>query len=132
MKPANILITTRGIVKVLDFGVAKLSADLDPGLAVVDTLGETREGLIVGTAGYMSPEQARGQVVDRRTDIWSFGCVLYEMLTGRRAFGGETFPAALAQVLECEPDWSLLPAAAPPGVQHVRRDIARGVFQPNR
>jgi Tol biopolymer transport system component len=89
----------------------------DPSAAVADT----REGLILGTAAYMSPEQARGQTVDKRTDIWAFGCVLYEMLTGRTAFPGETVSDTLAAILEREPDWSLLPADTPGPIRRLLR-----------
>jgi serine/threonine protein kinase len=128
LKPANIKITPAETVKVLDFGLAKA---LHPGLdgggsdALTMTAG-TREGLVAGTAAYMSPEQARGQRVDIRTDIWAFGCVLYEMFTGARAFAGGTFTDTLAAVLEREPDWTLIPATAPASaVRLVRRCLEK-------
>jgi len=122
LKPANIKITPEGGVKVLDFGLARLNRPADAGQveADVSAIG-TREGMIVGTAPYMSPEQARGQAVDKRTDIWAFGCVVYEMLTGQRAFGGATISDTIAAVLEREPEWHLLPASTPPAVQHILR-----------
>jgi eukaryotic-like serine/threonine-protein kinase len=83
------------------------------------TMSATNEGLIVGTAAYMSPEQARGQTVDKRTDIWAFGCVLHEMLTGRRAFGRDTYSDTIAAILEHPPDWSALPADAPAAVRRI-------------
>src|SRR5262245_45985287 len=108
LKPANIKLTRDGKVKVLDFGLVKILADTDS----PDVLGEsptvvsrTESGMILGTPAYMSPEQARAMTVDRRTDVWAFGCVLYEMLTGKRAF----------ESLRDQPDWELLPKTLSPG-----------------
>ena len=101
------------MVKVLDFGLAKAFADGESdgrsSHLVTVTSGGTREGVIVGTPAYMSPEQARGQPIDKRTDIWAFGCVVYELLTGVAVFAGKTFSDTIAAVLEREPDWKLLP-----------------------
>ena len=114
LKPANITITPDGTVKVLDFGLAKVFAregsEHDGSAKPSIPIEETREGVIAGTAAYMSPEQARGKAVDKRTDIWAFGCVLYEMLTGRPPFRGETVSDTVAGILEREADWSALPA----------------------
>jgi eukaryotic-like serine/threonine-protein kinase len=116
LKPDNVKITPDGMVKVLDFGLAKLS---EPPLAGGElptpliSISGTRDGLLIGTAPYMSPEQARGKPADTRADVWAFGCVLYEMLTGRRAFEGETVPDTIARVLEREPAWDALPQATP-------------------
>jgi serine/threonine protein kinase len=106
---------------VLDFGLAKPAAPATEGQSAEQTpsAGDTRGGLILGTASYMSPEQARGQAVDKRTDIWAFGCVLYEMLTGRAAFPGETISDTIAAILEREPDLSRLPGTTPRGVQRL-------------
>jgi Tol biopolymer transport system component len=110
LKPANVTITPDGVVKVLDFGLAKPAS---AGTSGSDPIGGTRAGVILGTAAYMSPQQARGQVVDKRADIWAFGCVLYEMLTGRVAFAGETVSDTIGKILEREPDWSALPSTTP-------------------
>ena len=118
LKPANIKVRPDGTVKVLDFGLAKAAASDAPGQGT-PTTGETREGIVLGTASYMSPEQARGLAVDKRTDIWAFGCVLYEVLTGRTAFSGATISDTIAAILEREPDLSRLPAATPPGVRRL-------------
>jgi serine/threonine protein kinase/Tol biopolymer transport system component len=121
LKPDNIRISPDGNAKVLDFGIARVSmSDTDAGDA--PTAGvelATASGAVIGTAAFMSPEQARGLPVDKRTDIWSFGCVLYEMLTGRRAFGGPTASDTIAAVLEHEPDWSILPPATPPNIRRL-------------
>ena len=121
LKPGNVKITPAGEVKVLDFGLAKgqvgspSSSDLSNSPTM--SASPTGAGVILGTAAYMSPEQARGRPVDRRTDIWSFGCVLFEMLTGRQLFQGETVTDVLAKILQSEPDWSALPAATPPRIR---------------
>ncbi len=121
LKPSNVNITLEGNVKILDFGLAKTvlpqtSSDAESPLAS-ESMTET--GVILGTAGYMSPEQATGKPVDKRTDIWAFGCVLYECFTGSRAFRGETITEIVASILKGDPDWTLLPADTPPFVRRV-------------
>jgi Tol biopolymer transport system component len=117
LKPSNIKITPEGEVKVIDFGLAKVADPApkggDPSESPTLTFRATQTGVILGTAAYMPPEQARGIAVDRRADIWSFGAVLYEMLAGKRAFSGETVSDVLAAVLKLEPDWSALQADTP-------------------
>ena len=117
LKPANIKITPEGRVKVLDFGLARAMGGTGSGPQMANsptvTVGATRDGVLLGTAPYMSPEQARGKVVDKRTDIWAFGCVLYETLTGAPAFAGDAVADALANVIRVEPDWTALPADTP-------------------
>jgi eukaryotic-like serine/threonine-protein kinase len=131
LKPANIKLRPDGLVKVLDFGIAKV---LDPVEVVADNSSPTGSpaatevGVILGTAAYMSPEQAKGRPTEKRSDVWAFGCVLYEMLTGARAFPGEDVSETLAAVLRGEPDWSRLPAAVPPSI----RTLIEGCLQKDR
>jgi hypothetical protein len=128
LKPANIALTVEGQVKVLDFGLAKALGPAEAGHSVDDrgvrlqpdltasptlSLAATQAGMILGTAAYMSPEQAKGKPVDKRSDVWAFGCVLYEMLAGKRAFDGEDIGDTLAAVLRAEPDWAALPSGVP-------------------
>ena len=126
LKPANVRITPEGVVKVLDFGLAKPVGPNASGSgtssAQSDSFLATAEGMVLGTPTYMSPEQARGKPVDRRTDIWAFGCVLFECLTGKRAFDGDAFGDLIAAILEREPDLGALPNATPP---HVRELVER-------
>jgi Tol biopolymer transport system component len=124
LKPANVKRTPDGKVKVLDFGLAMALAGESPAETGISsstmatlTAAVTQDGMILGTAAYMSPEQARGQDVDRRTDIWAFGVILYEMLTGKRLFAGETISDTLAEVLKTDPDLEVLPEATPPAVR---------------
>ena len=125
LKPANVMITAEEKVKILDFGLAKALSDdtksIDSSQSPTLTEAMTQPGVILGTAAYMSPEQAKGRSVDKRADIWAFGCILYECLTGKRVFEGETVTETLAAVIRAEANWDALPAATPKNIRFVLR-----------
>jgi Tol biopolymer transport system component/tRNA A-37 threonylcarbamoyl transferase component Bud32 len=137
LKPGNVMITPAGDVKVLDFGLAKggmgsgsSASDISLSHSPTLTHQHTGAGVIIGTAAYMSPEQARGRTVDKRTDIWSFGCVLYECLTGRQAYSGDTVSDLIARILEREPDWDSLPSRTPSRIRELlKRCLEKDVKQ---
>ena len=127
LKPANVKLRDDGAVKVLDFGLAKAlepAAMPNPSVTTSPTITSpalTQFGMILGTAAYMAPEQAKGRAADKRSDVWSFGCVLYEMLTGKRPFDGDDVSDTLAAVLRGEPDWQALPAETPTAIRRLLR-----------
>jgi eukaryotic-like serine/threonine-protein kinase len=134
LKPANVMITAQEKVKILDFGLGKALPDeaqnTDSSKSSTITETGTQPGVILGTAAYMSPEQAKGKIADKRTDIWSLGCILYECLTGKRAFEGGTVTETLAAILKGEPDWQALPPNLPPNIRFVlhrclEKDVSR-------
>jgi len=125
LKPANVVVSAEGRVKVLDFGLAKPAGEGGPAGSTERTVLTTAEGRLLGTPTYMAPEQARGKPIDRRVDVWAFGCVLFECLSGRRAFDGETIGDVLAAVLERDPDWSALPATTPGRLRELTRRCLR-------
>ncbi len=135
LKPGNVMLTTEGKVKVLDFGLAKAyesslphaSLSNSPTIGPAASVGVTNAGVILGTAAYMSPEQARGKPIDKRTDIWAFGCVLYELLTGKQVFPGEDTTEILAAIVKSEPEWEALPAGSPVRLlrQCLEKDLRR-------
>jgi eukaryotic-like serine/threonine-protein kinase len=133
LKPANVKVTADDAVKILDFGLAKAiegdASSMDISTSPTISRLATMQGVLLGTAAYMSPEQAKGKSVDRRADIWAFGCVLYEMLTGKMAFHGETVTDTLAAVIMKDPDWSQLPAVTPTRVRLLQRCLQKDAKQ---